>query len=65
MCMAGIAPRELALRGVYLQIPTHPLALHGPKCPPNVVLRPLWSPYARCNTGDPGVEGWLRSQNWP
>ena len=65
LCVVGGALTQPALCGMRQQIPMHPLALHGPKCPPEVVLRPLGSPQARWNTGDPGAGGLLRSQNWP
>ena len=64
-CVVGSALSEPALCGMRQQIPMHPLALHGQKCPPEVVLRPLGSPQARWNTGDPGAGGLLRSQKWP
>jgi hypothetical protein len=64
-CMVGSALSKPALCGMRQQIPMHPLALHRQKCPPEAVLRPLGSPQARCNTGDPGAAGLLRSQNWP
>jgi len=54
-CVVGSALSEPALCGMRQQIPMHPLALHGQKCPPEVVLRPLGSPQARWNTGGPGA----------
>ena len=57
LCMAGIAPWELALCGVYQQVPMHPLALHGPKFPPKCSFAPLVVPIGRVQRRGPGGGG--------
>ena len=57
LCVVGGALTQPALCGMRQQIPMHPLALHGPKCPPEVVLPP-WGPHRPGGTqGTQGQEG--------
>ena len=57
-CVVGGALSAPALCGMRQQIPMRPLSPRGS-------FAPLGSPQARWNTGNPGVGGLLRSQNWP